>query len=249
MSTATTKTIYGVYGDDDELMKGVHAFRDKGIEIAEVYTPFPVHGLDKALGLKKTRISDAAWGYAVYGLTIGALVTWYTMNRDWPQNIGGKPAFDWAHNMPAFVVPMFELMVFSAAHMMSLTFLIRNKMFLGAKAQNPDPRTTDDKFMIEFQSNEVDVIKDILIQTGAEEVSVKESQEETLQKIEDKKLEIQEKSKLEEITVENTSANDSSIKLGTSEEANKPVPTDDNKSTDSAQAKNINTQNNDPKSI
>ena len=45
---STTKRIYGLYGDDDDLMHGVKAFRDKGIEIAEVYTPFPVHGLDKA---------------------------------------------------------------------------------------------------------------------------------------------------------------------------------------------------------
>lgn len=50
---STTKRIYGLYGDDDDLMHGVKLFRDKGIEIAEVYTPFPVHGLDKALGLKK----------------------------------------------------------------------------------------------------------------------------------------------------------------------------------------------------
>jgi hypothetical protein len=57
------------------------------------FTPFPVHGLDKALGLKKTRISDAAFIYACYGVTIGALATWYMMNHDWPQNIGGKPAF------------------------------------------------------------------------------------------------------------------------------------------------------------
>jgi hypothetical protein len=49
---STTKRIYGLYGDDDDLMHGVKAFRDKGIEIAEVYS-IPVHGLDKALGLKK----------------------------------------------------------------------------------------------------------------------------------------------------------------------------------------------------
>ena len=172
---STTKRIYGLYGDDDDLMHGVKAFRDKGIEIAEVYTPFPVHGLDKALGLKKTRISDAAFIYACYGVTIGALATWYMMNQDWPQNIGGKPAFWWAKNMPAFVVPMFELMVFCAAHMMSLTFVIRNKMYPGAPAQNPDPRTTDDKFLIEFVSEDVDTIKQMLIDTGVEEITVKDA--------------------------------------------------------------------------
>ena len=45
---STTKRIYGIYADDDELLDGVKAFTDKGISIAEVYTPFPVHGLDKA---------------------------------------------------------------------------------------------------------------------------------------------------------------------------------------------------------
>lgn len=171
----TTKIIYGLYADDDDLMNGVHSLRKKGIDIAEVYTPFPVHGLDKALGLKKTRISDAAFGYAVYGLLIGGLVTWYTMNHDWPQNIGGKPAFTWAENMPAFVVPMFELMVFSAAHMMSLTFFARNKMYPMAPAQNPDPRTTDDKFMIEIHADNIEDIKQIFIETGVEEITVKDA--------------------------------------------------------------------------
>jgi len=97
------------------------------------------------------------------------------MNHDWPQNIGGKPAFDWGHNMPAFVVPMFELMVFCAAHMMSLTFLVRNKMYPGAPAQNPDPRTTDDKFMMEFVTDDVESVKQLLIETGVEEITVKDA--------------------------------------------------------------------------
>ena len=172
---STTKIIYGLYGDDDDLMHGVKAFNDKGIKINEVYTPFPVHGLDKALGLKKTRISDAAFFYAVYGVSIGALVTYYTMIRDWPQNIGGKPSFDWGHNMPAFVVPMFELMVFCAAHLMSLTYLVRNKMYPGAKPQNPDPRTTDDKFLMEFITDDVETVKQVLIDTGVEEITVKDA--------------------------------------------------------------------------
>ncbi len=172
---STTKIIYGLYADDDDLMDGVKAFRAKGIDINEVYTPFPVHGLDKAMGLRKTRLSDAAFIYAVYGVTTAILISWYTMNHDWPQNIGGKPSFAWWENMPAFVVPMFELMVFCAAHMMSLTFLIRNKMYPLAAPQNPDPRTTDDKFMMEFVSNDVEAIKQILIDTGVEEITVKDA--------------------------------------------------------------------------
>lgn len=171
----STKRIYGLYGDDDEMMHGVKAFMAKGIKITDVYTPFPVHGLPKALKLERTTISDAAYFYGVYGVAIASLMTWYIMNHDWPQDIGGKPAFDWAHNMPAFVVIMFELMVFCAAHLMAIHFLVINKLYPGAPPKNPDPRTTDDKFLIELVSDDVDTIKQMLIETGVEEITVKDA--------------------------------------------------------------------------
>lgn len=177
MSTTITtkKTIYGLYGDDDDLMKAVKTIRKEGIDINEVYTPFPVHGLDKALSLKKTRISDIAFLYGVFGVTLATTLTWYTMAYDWPQDIGGKPAFTWFENMPAFVPIMFELTVFCTAHFMSLTFMVRNKMYPGAEPQNPDPRTTDDKFLIEITSDNVEKVKDLFVSTGAEEISIKDS--------------------------------------------------------------------------
>src|SRR5690606_13336489 len=117
------KTIYGLYGDDDDLLKAVKAFNKEGIAIKEVYTPFPVHGLDKVMGLKKTRISDLAFFYGLYGTTLASVMTWYMMNHDWPQDIGGKPSFTWGENMPAFVTIMLELTAFCSAHLISLTFL------------------------------------------------------------------------------------------------------------------------------
>lgn len=170
----STKTIYGLYADDDELLDAIDVFNKEGIAIKEVYTPFPVHGLDKALGLKKTRISDAAFFYGLYGVTLASVMTWFMMNHDWPQDIGGKPSFTWFENLPAFIPVMFELTVFCAAHFMSLTFLARSGLYPGAKAQNPDPRTTDDKFLMEIESNDVDRVKDAFVKTGAEEVTVRD---------------------------------------------------------------------------
>lgn len=175
---STTKIIYGLYGDDDLLLTGVKKLREKGISIAEVYTPFPVHGLDKALGLKKTRISDIAFAYGTFGLLFASVLMWYTMNHDWAQNIGGKPSFSWAENMPAFVPIMFELTVFCTAHLMSITYLFRNKHYPGQKAQNPDPRTTDDKFLIEISNENFEEVKEILIATGVEEITIKEQEDE-----------------------------------------------------------------------
>lgn len=176
---STTKTIiYGLYGDDDLLIDVVKQLRDKGIKINEVYTPFPVHGLDKAMGLKESRMSEFAFFYGALGLTVACLLTWYTMNYDWQQNIGGKPSFSWGENVPAFIPIMFELTVFFAAHLMSITYLILNRHYPGQKPQNPDPRTTDDKFLVEISNHDYEQVKEILIATGVEEISVKKIEDE-----------------------------------------------------------------------
>jgi hypothetical protein len=171
----TTKIIYGLFDDDDTLLDAIKSIRKKGIEIAEVYTPFPVHGLDKTLGLAKTRISDMGFLYGLYGISLAITLTWFMMNHDWPQNIGGKPSFSWGQNMPAFVPVMFELTVFSAAHLMSITFLIRSALYPGKTPHNPDPRTTDDMFMIEIHGNKTEEIKNLFVETGAIEVTVKDA--------------------------------------------------------------------------
>jgi hypothetical protein len=73
---------------------------------------------------------------------------------DWPMNIGGKPNFDFFHNIPSFVPIMFEFTVLCAAHGMALTYFLRNKTLPGMPARNPDPRTTDDRFVIELRAED-----------------------------------------------------------------------------------------------
>jgi hypothetical protein len=73
---------------------------------------------------------------------------------DWPMNIGGKPNFSYLQNMLAFVPITFEFTVLCAAHGMAITYLLLNKTLPGMPAQNPDPRTTDDKFVMEIRLNE-----------------------------------------------------------------------------------------------
>jgi hypothetical protein len=95
---------------------------------------------------------------------------------DWPQDIGGKPSFSWLENMPAFVPIMFECTVLFAGHLMVITFLVRNGMYPGRPAMNPDPRTTDDKFLIEIEAEgDTSKIMEVLQSSGAIEISEKES--------------------------------------------------------------------------
>ena len=168
-----SKVIHAIYTDDDILMSAVKKVKAERHHIEEIYTPFPVHGLDKAMGLAPTRIAITAFMYGLVGLTVAILMMNFIMIEDWPQNIGGKPSFSYIENMPAFVPIMFELTVFFAAHLMVITFYLRSRMWPFKNAENPDPRTTDDHFLMEIavHGNEKE-LESLLAETGAVEINL-----------------------------------------------------------------------------
>ena len=168
--------LYGIFDDEEVLLSSVKEIRSNNIEIEEVFSPFPIHGLDKALGLKETRMAIMAFIYGCLGLSLGALMIYFIMIVDWPQNIGGKPNWTFYHNMPAFVPILFECTVMFAAHLMSITYLIRCGLFPGGKSDSPDERTTDDKFLmvINVDGNSV-AVKELLTKTGATEINKKDA--------------------------------------------------------------------------
>ena len=172
-----SKVIQALYNDDDVLVHAVKKVRAEHHHIEEVYTPFPVHGLDKAMGLADTRIAITSFMYGCLGLTVAIVMMNYIMIEDWPQDIGGKPSFSYLENMPAFVPIMFEMTVFFAAHLMVITFYLRSRMWPFKKAENPDKRTTDDHFLMEIgvHDNEKE-LTDLLWETGAVEINVTEKE-------------------------------------------------------------------------
>ncbi|XLS29798.1 DUF3341 domain-containing protein [Flavobacteriaceae bacterium M23B6Z8] len=171
----STKVVQAFYNDDDILMNAVKKVKAAKHHIEEVYCPFPVHGLDKAMGLAPTRIAITSFMYGCLGLTVAIVMMNYIMIEDWPQDIGGKPSFSYFQNMPAFVPVMFELTVFFAAHLMVITFYLRSRLWPFKEAENPDVRTTDDHFLMEvaIHDNEQE-LTDLLMQTGAVEIKVSE---------------------------------------------------------------------------
>ena len=169
----SSKAIHAIYTDDDILMSAVKKVKAAKHHIEEIYTPFPVHGLDKAMGLEPTRIAIASFIYGCIGLTVAIVMMNYIMIEDWPQNIGGKPSFSYLENMPAFVPIMFEMTVFFAAHLMVITFYLRSKMWPFKNAENPDPRTTDDHFLMEISvHNNEKELTSFLKETGAVEIKL-----------------------------------------------------------------------------
>ena len=148
------KVFYVMYDDDEVLKNSAKQLVAKGVKISEVFSPFPIHGIDPIIGIKNTRLGIMAFLYGLTGLTLATVGMRYFMIVDWPMNIGGKPNFSYLDNMLAFIPITFEFTVMCAAHGMAITYLLRNKTLPGMPAQNPDPRTTDDKFVMEIRLSE-----------------------------------------------------------------------------------------------
>ncbi|MDR6300162.1 DUF3341 domain-containing protein [Mesonia maritima] len=168
------KVIQAIYNDDDLVLQAVKQINGENYYVSEVFSPFPIHGLDKAMGLAPTRLAITSFLYGLTGLTVAILMMNFIMIQDWPQNIGGKPSFSFFDNMPTFIPIMFELTVFFAAHLMVITFYMRSKIWPFKKAENPDPRTTDDHFCVEVEvanHNEEALVK-FIKDTGASEVKL-----------------------------------------------------------------------------
>ena len=170
------KIIHAIYDDEEILLNSVKSLKSQSIDVTEVFSPFPIHGLDPILGLKETRMAITSFIYGCIGLSFGGLLIYYIMisgvGKSWPMNIGGKPNFTFYQNLPSFVPIMFECTVLFAGHLMALTYFFRNKLYPGSTSTSPDPRTTDDKFLVEIQvDNNEDIIKSILNETGVLEIN------------------------------------------------------------------------------
>ncbi len=169
-----SKVLHAIYRDDDLLLQAVKQIREARYHIGEIYCPFPVHGLDKAMGLAPTRLAITSFMYGLVGLSVAIAMMNFIMIEDWPQDIGGKPSFSFFQNMPAFVPIMFELTVFFAAHLMVITFYMRSRLWPFKSAENPDVRTTDDVFLMEVDAanHNVEDLTDFLYKTGASEIKL-----------------------------------------------------------------------------
>ena len=185
------KIIYGLFGDDDHVLEATKKIIAKGYRVNEVYSPYPVHGLDTAMGLKYSRLAITSFLFGTMGFALITLLMWFIMISDWPMIIGGKPNFSYGQNLPAFIPVTFEATVFCAAHLMVITFLLRCGLFPGSSSRNPDPRTTDDKFLmeiIESDSKKIAEIKSILKKSKAEEIKVKNSELELVKEFDEKRI-------------------------------------------------------------
>lgn len=174
MAAESTKVLYGLYNDEEDLKSAVKAASAAHLDIMDVFTPFPVHGLDPILGLKESRLHYLGFIYGATGASFGFGVMSWIFTRDWPMVFGGKPYW----SVPAFIPITFEMTVLFAAWGMTLTFYTICGLWPGVKANSLDNRITDDKFCLAFDVTEasdnlVGNIRSLFSQTQAAEVNLK----------------------------------------------------------------------------
>jgi len=169
-----THFILGVYDDEDVLLHAVEKVRGSGVKIHEVYSPYPVHGLEHVLGYKRSKLPIAAFLFGMLGTSLALTMQFYMMKFDWPMIIGGKDhaAF------PDFIPVSFEMTVLLAAFGMVGVFMVSSNLKPWAQPRIFDLRSTDDKHImaIDIANNsaiEVEKIKEVLKSSGATEVNNK----------------------------------------------------------------------------
>jgi hypothetical protein len=164
------KMILGVYDNPDATFTATEKLMKAGYDVHDVYSPFAIHNLDKVLGVKRTRLSIAAFVFSMIGVASGITLQSYASYFDWQMNIGGKPSL----HIPTYIPITFELGILFTAFGMVGCFFIVNRMFWGRNTDVMDIRVTDDRFVIAVNIHEkqtdVNALQNLLVAEGALEV-------------------------------------------------------------------------------
>jgi len=168
---AEQKFVVGNFYDEAVLFPAVKKVRKAGYKIHDVFTPFPIHGLDKEMGLRDTSLHTAGFIYGITGTTTAVTFITWALTTDWPIVFGGKPFF----SLPAWIPITFELTVLFAAVGMVLTFCYLCQLAPFVKKDHFNPRSTDDTFVMAVEctdtTNESEAVA-FLQSLGAQDVSV-----------------------------------------------------------------------------
>ena len=146
------RVFVGVFDDEADVIAAAGGSRAQGFDIVDAFTPYAVHGLDRAMGLKPSWLPWACAGLGAFGLAFATWLQFWTTARSWPINVGGRP---W-NSLPAFVPVMFELMVLCAGVGVVVTFLIARRLGPWRRPDIVDPRAPPDRFVLVLAAGAAD---------------------------------------------------------------------------------------------
>ncbi len=159
---------------EGDLIAGAAEARLAGFEVYDVYTPFPVHGMDRAVALPPSRLTWIAFLAGALGLVFGLTLQVWTSAYDWPLNVGGKPF----NSFPLFIPVTFELTVLFSGLIAIGVLFARNRLWLFSKRRVFE-RVTDDRFVLVLRQSDAsfDMDKAVRLFSSHNAVNVVEGDE------------------------------------------------------------------------
>lgn len=171
MNELEKSLLFGVFRDEEQMMSATKEFKDRNIPVYDVYTPFPVHGLDDLMGIKRSRLPIVCFVAGGVGLIIAIYFQIWTSAHSWPLNVGGKPF----NSFVAFIPVAFEITVLMGALTTVAAFFFACKYYPGKKSDQPHSRVTSDSFVIAIECGSAaintDLVRSVFRKYGVKEIS------------------------------------------------------------------------------
>lgn len=143
-SSNSQRVFVGVFESEEDILGVAGAVRQRGLKIIDIFSPYAIHGLERAAGFSPSRLPIICFILGLLGAGLKVWFEFWTTAVNWPIDVGGKPWNSW----PAFVPITFEVMVLFAGIGTVLVFLFAARLYPGKKAKLVYPGVTNDKFVI-----------------------------------------------------------------------------------------------------
>lgn len=167
---AKVPCIVGVFDDEHKVLEATRKIHENGVNIIDVYSPYPIHGIDDAMGIRRSRLPVVTFVMGLIGFLFAILFQTWVFTSAWPINIGGKPFF----SLPAFIPVTFEFTVLIGGLSTVAALFVRARMFPGAEPDLPAAGITHDKFVLAIDKSDTTLdygkVKIFLQEQGALDV-------------------------------------------------------------------------------
>lgn len=156
MATVSTERVYSVlaeFGSPAELLCAAEKVREAGYQKFDCHSPFPIHGMDTAMGLKRSKVGYIAGICGLCGGAFAMWLQWWTSTVDYPIVISGKPLF----SFPAYIIVTFGLTILCAALGAVIGMLHLNRLpqwFHGLFYSESFKRFSDDAFFVSIDADD-----------------------------------------------------------------------------------------------
>lgn len=140
-----TRTLHrAVFTSEADLLAALRDCARLGLDVVEVQSPYPVHGVDELIGIRRTRLPAVCLAGGIVGLTIALWFQYWSSATNWPIDVGGKP---W-DSLPAFAPVAFETTILLAGLCTVFGLLFRSRLWPGSSTRGPVPGVTSDRFAV-----------------------------------------------------------------------------------------------------